>query len=320
MNLSSFQWEAVVKRLLIVGLFSSLAGCSQLSESAAPPSNADQSPSDNPAQTLVLGDISADPTLKVEQYQPLANYLAAQMADSGIKAGRVKIAPDMDTMMRWLQTGEVDLYFDSPYPVMRIQAETSAQPILRRWKKGVAEYHTVIFAMQTSPVQSLADLPGHLISLDSPYSTTGYLLPMVLLKQAGLTLTEKASIQAAIAPTEIGYVFSQGDENTVEWVINGDVAAGAVDSGTFSDLPAEVSSQMQVLAVTEAVPRHLAVVSATLSPQQVDRLKALLTNLDDVPEGESILEQFEETTQFDEIPAEMSLDYLQSLYQQIQAE
>ena len=53
----------------------------------------------------------------------------------GIQQGKVVVAPDLATMMGYLETGQVDLYFDSPYPALTVYEGIGAHPLLRRWKK-----------------------------------------------------------------------------------------------------------------------------------------------------------------------------------------
>jgi phosphonate transport system substrate-binding protein len=79
-------------------------------------------------QTLILSDISDDPAGKIEKYQPLADYLVAQLADFGIKQGKVVVAPDMRTMIEALKTEAVDLYFDSRFPAFTVYNEAGARP------------------------------------------------------------------------------------------------------------------------------------------------------------------------------------------------
>jgi phosphonate transport system substrate-binding protein len=276
-----------------------------------------------PSGVLVLGDISDDPAEKIEKFQPLADYLAANLSEYGIGSVEIKIAPDLDTMVEWIKSGEVDLYSDSPFPAMYVSDRSGAQPILRRWRKGVEEYHTVIFALKDSGITSVNELNGHTVAFEEPFSTTAYFLPRAYLIQNGLTAVEKPSAEAAVAENEVGYVFTGDDENIVQWVLSGKVSAGAIDNITYAeDIPEETRANLTILLETESLPRHITMVSATLDPELVEAIKTLLVNLDQQPGGAEILEQFEKTAKFDEFPEglEAALARMRELYALVQGE
>ena len=116
-----------------------------------------------------------------------------QLGDYGITEGQVKIAATVEGIAHLVSTGQVDLYFDSIYPATLVSDASGAHPILRRWRFGVEKYHSVIFASKESGIKSIEDLPGHTISFDSPYSTSGFLLPSVYLLERDLNLVGKRS-------------------------------------------------------------------------------------------------------------------------------
>ena len=145
--------------------------------------------------SIVLGDISDDPGEVIEGTQPLARD----------GRGPLHLA-DADEMARLLIDGEVDLYFDSVYPATLISDATDAQPILRRWRFGVEEYFTVIFASKVSGIESLTDLQGQMVAFDNPFSTSGFLLPAVTLVEEGYSLAGKPTYDEQISSQEIGFV------------------------------------------------------------------------------------------------------------------
>jgi phosphonate transport system substrate-binding protein len=267
---------------------------------------------------LVLADISNNPTKKIKRYQPLADYLATHLQQFNIGIGEVKIAPDLKTMVNWLKAGKVDIYFDSPYPAMIVSDQSGAQPILRRWKGGDAQYYGVIFTMKDEGISSLANLKGKTIAFDESSSTSGYLLPMAVFLKAGLKPIEKASADAKVNNDEIGYVFSDDDENTIQWVISGKVSAGAVDVASFSDIPQETRDSMKILATTEKVARHIVMVRPNMNPEQIQAIQKLLIEMDKTPEGKAILKTFEDTAKFDKFPTEDDLLKMRQLYELVQ--
>jgi phosphonate transport system substrate-binding protein len=272
-------------------------------------------------RAIILADISDDPAETVEVFQPLADYLGANLSEFGIGSGEVKAAPDLDTMADWLEAGEVDLYFDSLYPVMIMVDRAGAQPILRRWKDGVEKYHTVIFARADSGIESLEDLKGNLIGMEDNYSTSAFMLPLAYLADAGLKGSEKSDTSATVGDDEVGYVFSGDDENTIQWVLSNRVVAGAVNSEAYADIPEESREGLVVLTETEEVPRHVAVVPGDMDADMVEAISALLVGLDETDEGKEILTIFEETAKFDEFPEgkENALNRARELFELVEA-
>ena len=241
-----------------------LVACSPLLTETPEPTEDATAP---PDIAIVLGDVSDDPGEVIEGTQPLADYLAAYLGDYGITSGRVTVAASAGEMANLLETGQVDIYFDSVYPATLISDQTGAQVILRRWRFGVEEYTSVIFASVESGIQSIDDLEGRRIAFDSPYSTSGFALPAVTLTDAGLSLVGKQTYGEAVAEDEVGFVFSYDDENTLLWVLNGLVDAGATDdyhwNVVFTD---EIREQLVFLTETESVPRQVVIARPDLDP------------------------------------------------------
>ena len=251
---------------------------------------------------IVLGDISDDPAEVIMGTQPLANYLASKLNDYGITEGQVKIAATTEEMAKLLSSGQVDLYFDSVYPATLISDTSGAQPILRRWRYGVPDYHTVIFASAKSGITSIDDLPGNIIAFDAPYSTTGFFLPAVYLTEHNLSLVGKRSYNDPVAGDELGFVFSYDDENTLQWVLSGLVAVGATDDYHFdSAFPASATDELVVLTRTESVPRQVVVVRPDMDPELLDTIIQVLTTAHLTEEGKVALEPFQ-TSKFDQFP------------------
>lgn len=263
---------------------------------ALPPTTAPQ------GRVLVLGDISDDPGEVIEGTQPLADLLAAQLKDAGITGSKVRVAASTEEMVKLLADGEVDLYFDSTYPATLISDASGAKIILRRWRFGVEKYHSVIFASKASGITRLEDLPGHMLAMDAPYSTSGFLLPAVHLLEKGLTLTGKKAYGEPVAGKEIGFVFSYDDENTLQWVLSGLVAAGVTDDYNFDKaFPPEATEKLVLLARTESTPRQVVVARAGLEPKLLEAIKQALIAMDESEAGRAALKPFQ-TTQFDDFP------------------
>ncbi|MDJ0555562.1 MAG: phosphate/phosphite/phosphonate ABC transporter substrate-binding protein [Microcoleaceae cyanobacterium MO_207.B10] len=304
-------------KVALLGIVSALAGCSFESTSASS-SSPDQLATVQDQATIVIADISNNPSKKIKRYQPLADYLAEKLGKFGVEVGDVMVAEDLPEMANLLKSGEVDIYFDSPYPAMIISSQSNAEPILRRWKGGQSEYYTVIFTMKDRGIKTVEDLKGKMIGFDEVSSTSGYMLPMSMLIEAGFNPQEKSSASSPVSNNETGYVFSDDDENTIQWVISGKVDAGAIDIGTFMEIPEASREAMLVLAESEKVARHIVLVRPGMKPEMLEAIKTTLIEMDKNPEGQKVLKKFEDTAKFDNFPPEASIARMRELYELVQ--
>ena len=251
---------------------------------------------------LVLGDISDDPGEVIEGTQPLADYLAAQLSEYGITRGEVRIAATTNEMAALLESGEVDLYFDSAFPATSISDASGALPILRRARFGVDMYTTVIFTTKESGITSIDQLKGQIIAFDNQFSTSGFLLPAVILVENQLILIGKSSYNDPVEENEVGFVFSSDDVNTLQWVLRGLAAVGATNDYHFDlAFPPEAREQLVELARTEPVPRQVVLARPRMDPVLLEAIKTALISVDDSEAGIAALIPFQ-TTQFDEFP------------------
>jgi len=290
-----------------------LTGCRAQAASVAQPEPVTKSEA---AGVIVVSDISDEPSKEINRLLPLADILAANLTGYGIGVGDVKIAPDMETMIKWMKAGEVDLYMDSPYPAMMISDGSGAEPLLRRWKSGVAEYKSVIFAFKESGLTSLNDLNGQMVAFEEPFSTSGYMMPLALLVEAGLNPVKKESPEAAVAADEVGYIFSGEDENSIQLILGGKVPVAVLDNVTFGELPEETRQQLVILAESEMVPRQVVMVRPNMEPELKEAISQILMGLDDSEEGQVILETLKKTDRFDPFPGgpEAAFDRMRELY------
>lgn len=268
------------------------------------------------ADTLRIGTISADPAKDVKEFQPLAAYLGSQLGGQGIDSVVVVVAQGIREMAELLKANKVDLYIDSPFPVLLTQHLADNRILLRRWKRGVSVYSSVMFTRAGAGVSSLEQLSGRMVAFEEPFSTASYYLAKMHLVQAGLKLRRKTDAQDGVAPDETGYVFSADDRNTLAWVLKGRVAAGAMNDEKYRKLSKGREKDLVVLATTTPVPRHLVTYRKNLDPALLRAVRAVLLEMERSPRGLDALRAFNETTRFDELDDadKMALDELRTRF------
>jgi phosphonate transport system substrate-binding protein len=253
------------------------------------------------AERLVLGAISDDQRTAIEQYTPLATYMQERLRADGIARVDIAVFPTIDALSQAMTRGAVDLFFDSPVIAASVARSSGAVPFLRRWKDGIATYHSLILVAADSPAQSLADLTGKVVGFEAPHSTSGYMLPAAMIRQTGNRLLELYVDQTPPAD-RVGYVFTESDLNSAYWLALGLVDAVATDPRGWAWLDEAQPGKFRVLARSVDLPRNAAIHRREMDSQLVARVTEILVAMDTTSQGSAALNTFEDTTRFDRFP------------------
>jgi phosphonate transport system substrate-binding protein len=251
---------------------------------------------------LSVGTISRAPKKEVAAIQAFADYLARRLAVVGITRGRVVMAGSMAEMADLMKGKQVDLFIDGPLTVAVVNMRSGAHPFLRRWRRGLAEYRSLVLTRKESGIKTVHDLKGRMIAFDEPFSTSGYLLPKAALIQAGLRLKKYTGASAKIPPGEIGYMFAHDEENIMFWVLRGRVPAGAMSNEQFDLLARDRRSDLKILMRTMSLPREAVAHRADMPTRVLIALEEALLGMDTNDEGKQVLERFDNTAKFDRFP------------------
>ena len=255
-------------------------------------------------KTITLGLVAEANQKEVEQhFQEFVRYLAEKLSPGTKLEGRVLAVSTQPRLATLLNERRADFYLESPHPTYLINSVYGAgKLVLRRWKGGMADYHTLIFTKRDGQTKRLEDLPGKIIAFEDPESTSGHFLPKLFLTKKGFKLSPKPQIQAKVARDEIGYIFALTQDKLMDLVFSGQAAAGAFSNDDYAALDDKKKSELSVLAETASLPRHLVSVRKTLPAGSVARLKAVLLSMHEDPEGRRILKDIDGTTKFDALP------------------
>lgn len=270
---------------------------------------------------LTLGRITQEPGKNIERLNAMAEYLAARLAPDGIEAVKVVIAETPEKMSEMLRKGEVDLFSETPFVALDLMEEGLAEPLMREWKKGVAEYHTIIIVRGDDEIRSLEDLRGRKIAFEDPGSTSGYFLPRVALEAAGLTLEELDGPRSTPARTAVGYSFAHGEINVVAWVNRGLADAGAISNLDWNDsekAPLLLREGLIIIHETQPVIRSLMMVRQTLDADMKERLSSLLGRMHETSEGKAALKKYSKVSRYDPLigQAAAGLDSARRIWRQ----
>ena len=264
------------------------------------------------AKTINVGSVGDLPTDEIKKFVPLASFLARQLQPEGFDQGKVVVARSISEMALLLKDGKVDLYIDSPFPSVAVSHLSGSKFLLLRLKKGLSEYHSVIFVREDSRINRLQDLNQKIIAFKEPFSSSAYFIPKMVLAQEGLKLVPKKDFTDSVGAREVGYIFSNDSENTMVWVLRKKVAAGALDNQSYENEARGNLNSLKILYKTFSFPRHIVSYRANLPPALVAKFKEILINMHQSEEGKKALEDFEKTTRFDELPDQAMAPFLKA--------
>lgn len=255
------------------------------------------------AGTLKIGTVAKDVKEELKEFEPLAIYLEGKLAAAGFEKVEIVVLPTAARMTEAFKSGEVDLYVESPLVAARVGNDSGAVPLVRRWKKGVAEYWSEIVVLSNSAVKTPADLRGRVIAFEDPDSTSGHLLPRALLLAHGLHIEVLQHATLSPSPTNVGAVFTLSDETSILWLLAGRVDAIATDPTFVRLIAAERPGTVRSIARTISVPRHVVMRAAGMPETQAAQIAEVLIGMADSDDGRRALAKFGKTDRFDAFPA-----------------
>ena len=254
--------------------------------------------------TLVIGKVSSNPKKHYAYIKPILDYVVQNMGDIGIKQGKVLLVKDNKQMIRYIKRGKVDWITETPFSAVIFEEKSGAEMLLRKWKKGVPEYHTVFITRKNSGINSLEKLKGKTIAFEDPGSTTAFYVPFSVLKEKGFDLEELETPREKPGASNVGYVFARQEINMSTWVHKGLVAAAAYSNLDWikeDHTPKAFKKDLRIFHKTRSFPRAIELVRKDLDPKIKQRLKDILLNAHNDPKAKTALRRYQKTTKFDEL-------------------
>lgn len=257
------------------------------------------------ARPLVVGSISLDPVGEARILQPFADYLASQLTSRGIVGGKVVIAESIDEMVSLFRAQNVDLLVHSSVSALMVNELSGSKFLLRRWRDGRNAHRSVVIVRKDSPISFLSELSDETVAFEEPFSTTGFMLPALAMASTGLRMVPLDGTAQTPPQGTVGYVMGYDSETQMAWVERHQVAAAALAETDYKALVGSALTPLRVLYASPVVPDHVVVYGAHLDGDLVSRIRETLLNAHDSRQGADMLDAFERTTMFDDIPPDM---------------
>ncbi len=123
----------------------------------------------------------------VKKWEPLADYLAKEL---GLPVETV-FRSSYREIISAFSNGEMDICLTGAFMYVLARQEADIRPLVRRKKFGTSFYHSLIIVRKDTGIMSIGDLQGKTFAFTDKESTTGYLLPVAMMRQRGILDLEK---------------------------------------------------------------------------------------------------------------------------------
>lgn len=184
---------------------------------------------------------------------PLKKYLEKTLG----RPVRMSTAPDFTTYIERARQRTYDLYFAAPHFAAQAEAEFG----YRRVSRLMRELDGSIIVARAGSIQSVADLRGSTVLTPDKLAIITFLGEQWLLDNGLLS-----GIDVAIN-------HSASHNTAILAVVRGDADAAIIATQVFESMPAEISSQLRILANTKKVPNAMFMASPNLSDDEFQQLR-----------------------------------------------
>jgi len=209
-------------------------------------------------EEMIFGSVAMDiPAIMYKRLQPLTRYLSTGLG----RPVTLKLSPDMESAIRDLSSGSVDLAYLTPVAYLQAHAQGGARLLAKTVTEGKGSFQLMIVVKESSPIKTVADLKGR----DFAFGDKAALLQRAVVVSAGIGLEEFKS-----------YKFIGHYDNIVRGVINGDF-----DAGILKDTMAYKwdGKGVRILYASPPLPPYNISVSSAVDAKTENKLKKLLLNL-----------------------------------------
>lgn len=235
-------------------IFSAFALCVILILQSAYPALAEEK---SPLEFLVV-PVEKE-TAMFRRFLPVKNCLQKHLD----RPVHLKLGHDAQAAVDALRYKAWDVAYVDPSLYCEMRDTYAVQPVVKLERETQGIYRSALVVRQDSDWSKLADIRGASLALGQPGSSATHLIPLSLLRQADLDVSDLA--QVSTLPNE--------DEIALS-VLVGDHDVGAMSMEVYKKYSSE---GLRILKTSEEIPQFVICARQDLNPKTVNRIhKALL--------------------------------------------
>ena len=216
---------------------------------------------------LYIGFIPHSSGVKmVRKWQPLAEYLSREL---GIEVEAVFKSSYRDVVAA-LSDGSMDICLTGAFVYIMAKQEIDIKPVARRIINGSSMYSSIIIVRKDSKIDFFKDLRNKRFAFTDKMSTTGYFLPVAMMRQRGIFEPEQYFSEV---------IFTGNHDSALLSVYMKSVEAGAVSIDYWRLENPKVKKKLKILWQSALVPLGPFVVRPGMETAKRIKIKKAFLNI-----------------------------------------
>ncbi|MBL4838457.1 MAG: phosphate/phosphite/phosphonate ABC transporter substrate-binding protein [Kordiimonadaceae bacterium] len=252
------------------------------------------------------------PEMALHDLKAMNNYLRTVLKDGENITFSEKVVPTLSEMIKLMKSGDVDLVSETPMGMIALEKNAHANILIHEWKKGTAEYASLIIARADSGITDVDGLVGRVIAFEDSGSTSGFLMPLAMLRKKGFKSTLLKNRSEKPPAGTIGYVFATHEINIASLVARKLVDAGAISDLNWNDpleVPPGFKKRLKIIHASALVPRAAVVVSKHVSADLKTDLFQQFSQMHKSFAGREAMKTYHGVSLFTPITAELEAQF-----------
>ncbi len=214
-------------------------------------------------RALMMGVIPLDsPAEMYRRFSPLADYLSRSLG----RRVELSTAVNFEQTLKDFEEGVTQLAYLTPTTYLEAKKKFGAVLLVQALRNGVPYTHSVIVVRSGGEITSVEDIKGKRFAFGDRMSTSSYLIPRVMLAEAGVELDGLKH-----------YSFLGRHDTVAAAVLAGEYDAGGIRESTATLFE---SRGLTVIKKSIDIPEFNICVSKDMDPATAERIKHALTSMD----------------------------------------
>jgi phosphate/phosphite/phosphonate ABC transporter binding protein len=212
------------------------------------------------------------PSIMFKNFTPLADYLSKRLG----RTVELKVAVDFETALKDIGQNVTQLCAMGPSTYVEAQRKYGVKVMAKGLRNGKPYHRSVIVTRSDSAIKAITDIKGKSFAFGDVHSSSGYIVPRLILRDAGIELGDLHSHSN----------FGQHDA-VARAVLNGDFDAGAVIESTANRYK---DRGLRFVHLSDEIPEMNICYNSSVAEKEASAIRTALVSLNDTSaEGAMIL-------------------------------